>query len=72
MRLTDEVRARFMPEVPDGFLALDAAAKRLGVARQTVLHKVQRGELEAIQVTKGRRKGLRIRVSGAEAGLFDQ
>ncbi len=72
VRLTDEVRARFMPEVPDGFLALDAAAKRLGVARQTVLHKVQRGELEAIQVTKGRRKGLRIRVSGAEAGLFDQ
>ncbi|MCA1698714.1 MAG: recombinase family protein [Actinobacteria bacterium] len=72
IRLTDEVRRRFVPEVPDGFLALDEAAKRLGVARQTVLHKVQRGELEAIHVTAGRRKGLRIQVSGDEAGLFAQ
>ena len=38
------------------------AAKALGVARQTVLHKVQRGELRAIQVTNGRRKGLRIEI----------
>lgn len=33
------------PEAPDGWLGLDDAAKALGVARQTVLHKVQRGEL---------------------------
>jgi excisionase family DNA binding protein len=70
IRLTDEIRARFVPEVPDGFVPLDEAAKALGVARQTVLHKVQRGELGAIQVTKGRRKGLRIQVPGAETGLF--
>jgi excisionase family DNA binding protein len=70
--LTDEIRARFVPEVPDGYLPLAEAAKALGVARQTVLHKVQRGELEAIQVTNGRRKGLRIRVSAADAGLFAQ
>jgi excisionase family DNA binding protein len=57
IRLTDEVRRRFVPNVPDGFVPLDEAAKRLGVARQTVLHKVQRGELRAVQVTKGRRKG---------------
>jgi excisionase family DNA binding protein len=72
IRLTDEVRRRFVPDVPDGYLALDEAARRLGVARQTVLHKVQRGELEAVQVTNGRRKGLRIQVTDAEAGLFDQ
>jgi DNA invertase Pin-like site-specific DNA recombinase len=72
IRLTDEVRARFAPHVPDGFVALDDAARLLGVARQTVLHKVQRGELRAVQVTQGRRKGLRIQVSGADAGLFDQ
>jgi excisionase family DNA binding protein len=72
IRLTDEIRSRFVPEVPAGFVPLAEAAKALGVARQTVLHKVQRGELEAIQVTKGRRKGLRIRVQSAEAGLFDQ
>jgi excisionase family DNA binding protein len=72
IRLTDEVRRRFVPNVPDGFVPLDEAAKRLGVARQTVLHKVQRGELRAVQVTKGRRKGLRIQVQGEGAGLFDQ
>jgi DNA invertase Pin-like site-specific DNA recombinase len=70
--LTDEVRARFVPDVPDGFVGLDDAARLLGVARQTVLHKVQRGDLRAVQVTKGRRKGLRIQVSGADAGLFAQ
>jgi excisionase family DNA binding protein len=72
IRLTDEVRRRFVADVPDGFVPLAEAAKRLGVARQTVLHKVQRGELRAVQVTQGRRKGLRIQVSGNGAGLFDQ
>jgi excisionase family DNA binding protein len=62
IRLTDDVRARFLPEVPDGFVPLAAAARALGCARQTVLHKVQRGELRAIHVTQGRRKGLRIEV----------
>ena len=52
IRLTDELRARFVPEVPDGYLPLDQAAKCLGCAPQTVLHKVQRGELHAVQVTQ--------------------
>jgi len=62
IRLTDDVRARFVPEIPDGYLSLADAARALGCARQTVLHKVQRGELEAIHVTRGRRKGLAINV----------
>jgi excisionase family DNA binding protein len=72
IRLTDETRARFVPDVPNGYLPLAEAAKQLGCARQTVLHKVQRGELDAVQVVSGRRKGLRIKVSGEDAGLFDQ
>jgi len=72
IRLSDEVRRRFLPQVPDGFVPLAEAAKLLGVARQTVLHQVQRGERRAIQVTQGRRKGLRIEVSPQEAGLFAQ
>jgi hypothetical protein len=52
--------------------ALDEAAKRLGVARQTMLHQVQRGQRHAIQVTQGRRQGLRIQVQPAETGLFAQ
>ena len=60
IRLTDEIRARFVPDVPDDYLALERGRKRLGCAKQTVLHKVQRGELHAVQVVNGRRKGLRI------------
>jgi hypothetical protein len=62
IRLTDDVRARFVPDIPDGHLSLADAARALGCARRTVLHKVQRGELEAIHATRGRRKGLAINV----------
>jgi excisionase family DNA binding protein len=65
IRLSQELRARFVPDVPDGYVPLNEAARLLGCARQTVLHKVQRGELRAIQVTNGRRTGLRIEVSDA-------
>jgi excisionase family DNA binding protein len=65
IRLSDEVRRRFVPDVPDGFLPLADAARALGCARQTVLHRVQRGELRAVQVTKGGRRGLRIEVPAA-------
>lgn len=62
IRLTDDIRARFVPDIPAGYLSLADAATALGCARQTVLHKVQRGELHAIHVTRGRRKGLAINV----------
>jgi hypothetical protein len=55
------IRERIAPTVPDGWVGLDEAARILGVARQTVLHKVQR-ELEAVHVNRGRRKGLAINV----------
>jgi DNA invertase Pin-like site-specific DNA recombinase len=69
IRLTPEIRARFVPNVPAGFVKLNEAARLLGCARQTVLHKVQRGELHAIHVTAGQRKGLRIKVPD---GRLDQ
>jgi len=70
LRITNELRQRIRPDVPDGWLPLDHAARALGVVRQTVLHKVQRGELAAVHVTTGKRKGLRIQVEPATAGLF--
>ncbi len=70
LRITDELRHRLVPEVPEGWLPLDQAAKALGVARQTVVHKVQRGELQAVHVTTGKRKGLRIKVFDDAPGLF--
>jgi DNA invertase Pin-like site-specific DNA recombinase len=71
IRIDQAVRERVVPTVPDGWVGLDEAASTLGMARQTVLHKVQRGELEAVHVNRGRRKGLRINVSSDQAGLFD-
>jgi excisionase family DNA binding protein len=71
LRVDDELRAKIVPDVPDGWLTLDAAAKALGVARQTVLHKVQRGELQAVHVSQGRRRGLRIKVEQLGTGLFE-
>ena len=44
--------------------------RTLGVSRQTVLQRVKRGELDAIHVRQGRRKGLRIRVPATDE-LFD-
>jgi len=71
IRLTDELRARVCEQAPDGWLPLSDAAKTLGVARQTVLHKVQRGELASVYVRNGKRKGLRIQVKPDQTGLFE-
>jgi DNA invertase Pin-like site-specific DNA recombinase len=70
IRIDQALRDKIRPEVPDGWLPLDQAAKALGIARQTVLNKVQRGELQAVHVNRGRRKGLRIQVKHEQDGLF--
>jgi len=71
IQITPELRNRVCQQAPDGWLALSDAANALGVARQTVLHKVQRNELAAVYVQHGKRKGLRIQVKPAQSGLFD-
>jgi hypothetical protein len=38
----------------------------LGVARQTVLDRIKRGELQAIHVNRGRRSGLAIEIPTSE------
>ena len=71
IRVDQALRDRIRTDVPDGWLPLGQAATALGMARQTVLHKVQRGQLNAVYVTTGRRKGLRIQVERDQPGLFD-
>jgi len=70
IRITDELRARFVEETPPDFLPMLEATRRLGVSRQTVLQRVKRGELDAVHVRCGRRKGLRIRVIDTQPRLF--
>jgi predicted DNA-binding transcriptional regulator AlpA len=71
IRLTDDIKARFSQDAGNGFLPMREAMRALGVSRQTVLQRVKRGEVEAIHVTRGRQKGLRIKVIQQQPNLFD-
>ena len=71
IRVNDQLRALFVEDAPPGYVPIVDAMRILGVSRQTVLQRVKRGELEAIHVRNGRRKGLRILVPQAETSLFD-
>src|ERR1019366_2357400 len=62
IRMTEELRSLFVENAPEGYVPMLEMTLKLGVSRQTVLQRVKRGELEAIHVGRGRRKGLRIRV----------
>ena len=70
IRMNDQLRALFVDDAPEGWLPMLEATLALGVSRQTVLQRVKRGELRAVHVRRGRRKGLRIDVSAAQEQLF--
>jgi DNA invertase Pin-like site-specific DNA recombinase len=70
IRLTDELRNLFVDDAPDGWLAMLEATLAYGVSRQTLLQRVKRGELKAVHVRTGRRKGLRIEPPTPQNSLF--
>jgi hypothetical protein len=72
IRITDELRARIVQESPPEYLPMLETTIKLGVSRQTVLQRVKRGELQAVLVRQGRRKGLRIKVVDQQPELFEQ
>jgi len=63
LRIDAAMRAKVVAEVPEGWVDLDRAAIALGVARQTVLDRIRRGELRAVHVNRGRRRGLAIEIA---------
>jgi predicted DNA-binding transcriptional regulator AlpA len=71
IRITDELRARIVAQAPPDYLPMLETTIKLGVSRQTVLQRVKRGELKAVLVTQGRRKGLRIKVIDDQPNLFE-
>lgn len=71
IRVNDQLRALFVEDAPAGYVPIVDAMRALGVSRQTVLQRVKRGELKAIHVRNGRRKGPRILVPTPETALFD-
>jgi plasmid maintenance system antidote protein VapI len=70
IRLTDEIRNLFVDNAPDGWLAMLEATLAYGVSRQTIMQRVKRGELKAVHLRTGRRKGLRIQPPPTQEGLF--
>jgi predicted DNA-binding transcriptional regulator AlpA len=72
IRMNNELRSRFVEEAPAGFVTMQEATRILGVSRQTVLHRVKLGKLEAVHICRGRRKGLLIKVLDDQSTLFNQ
>jgi DNA invertase Pin-like site-specific DNA recombinase/transposase-like protein len=70
IRLTDDIRALFTDDAPDGWLAMLEATLAYGVSRQTIMQRVKDGKLRAVHVRTGRRKGLRIEPPAPQDGLF--
>ena len=70
IRFTDDIRALFVDDTPQGWLAMLEATLAYGVSRQTIMQRVKRGELKAVHVRTGRRKGLRIQPPTTQDGLF--
>ena len=70
IRISEEIKARFVEDAPADHVPMLDAMRLLGVSRQTVLHRVKRGEISAVHVRCGRRKGLYIKVLGIQQHLF--
>ena len=60
IHLTDDIRALLVDDTPDGWLATLEATHVYGLSRQTLLQRVKRGEIRAVYLRTGRKKGLRI------------
>jgi len=70
IRLTGSIRDLVADDAPAGWVPVQVATASLGVSRQTVLQRVKRGELRAVHIRTGRRKGLRIELPAPQDGLF--
>jgi uncharacterized protein YndB with AHSA1/START domain len=71
IRMDEATKSHFVERTPEGYIPMIEATKILGVTRQTILQRVKRGELQAVHVCCGRRKGLRIKAVNKEPSLFD-
>ena len=72
IRLTDDLRRRVAEDAPDGYLTVYQTMRLFGVSRQTVWQRVKRGEIDAIHVKQGRKKGLRLKLLTSQPNLFAQ
>jgi DNA invertase Pin-like site-specific DNA recombinase len=71
IRMTQELKKLIAPEVPPGYVTVFKAMNILGVSRQTIMQRVKGGELSVVHVSRGKQKGLRIRILDKQPELFD-
>ena len=71
IRLTNELKARFLTTPGDGFEPIRDAMDTLGLSRQSLLQRVKHGELESVHVIRGQRKGLWIKTIDQNPTLFE-
>ncbi|MER9560286.1 hypothetical protein [Mesorhizobium sp. M0323] len=71
IRLTTELKARFLATPGDGFEPIRDAMETLGLSRQSLLQRIKRGELGAVHVVRGQRKGLWIKTIDHIPTLFE-
>jgi DNA invertase Pin-like site-specific DNA recombinase/predicted DNA-binding transcriptional regulator AlpA len=70
IRISEELRSRIVSTAPPDYVPMVEATAKLGVSRQTIMQRIKRGELQAVLVRQGRRKGLRVRVVDGPPDLF--
>ena len=70
IRITDELRSKFMEHPPEGYVTMKEAKSILGVSRQTILNRLKVGKLTAVHVRKGKQLGLYIKVSNKQLKLI--
>ena len=71
IRLTEQLRNLFVDNASSDYIPVVESMRRLGVSRQTIWQRVKRGELDALHVRQGQRKGLRIKVVDRNSRLFE-
>ena len=72
IRVDDELRAKDRSRDPTRLGDPQQAATILNVARQTVLDRVRRGELQAVHVKRGLRSGLAIDIGTTQHNQRDR
>jgi len=70
IRMTDELRSKFMEDPPDGYVTMKEAKSILDVTRQTVLNRIKAGKLSAVHVRKGKQMGLYVKVANKQLTLY--
>ena len=71
IRMTEELRSRFVEKPPEGYGTMKEAKRILGVSRQTVLQRVKSGKLSAVHVRKGKQISLYINILDNQFNLFN-